>query len=178
VQDQLKAQRKSGARSWRHFHHLIGSLFCAECGGRLIYNRASGHGGIYEYFVCRGKQQGRCSQPHHRAEAVEAAVERHYVTVELSATDRGRVRTAVQTYMGQLRASAGDKTSDARADLARLDSEERKLLAAHYADNISDGLFAEEAQRIRRERVAAQALVAHTTSRMRRCCTVLKPSCR
>lgn len=38
-------------------------------------------------------------------------------------------------------------------------NEERKLLTAHYADRISDHIFAEEQKRIRRERVAADQLL-------------------
>lgn len=74
VQDLLDAKRQSGERSWRHFHYLRGSLYCAECGGRLMYNRARGNGGLYEYFICSGKKRGRCSQGYHRAAAVEEAV--------------------------------------------------------------------------------------------------------
>ena len=54
---------------------------------------------------------------------------------------------------------AEKETARARAEVVRLDNEERKLLAAHYNDAISDHIFAEEQQRIRRERVAADELL-------------------
>ena len=48
----------------------------------------------------------------------------------------------------------------ATTDLARLKRQERKLLDAHYEDRISDELFKEEEQRIRRQRVAAETTIA------------------
>ncbi|MDX6632024.1 MAG: site-specific recombinase [Solirubrobacterales bacterium] len=158
VQDVLEAQRKSGERCWRHHHYLRGSLFCAQCGGRLIYTRAKGNGGLYEYFVCMGRKQGTCSQPNHRAEAVEAAVEDHYDSVQLSERRRESIRNAVRDHVGALAKRASQEIEIANSNLARLENEERKLLAAHYADRISMGLFAEEQERIRRERIAARRL--------------------
>jgi site-specific DNA recombinase len=87
VQDVLEAKRKSGERNWRHHHYLRGSVYCGQCVGRLIYTRTKGHGGTYEYFVCRGRQDGICTQPHQRGIAVEQAVEDHYRHVELVGCD-------------------------------------------------------------------------------------------
>jgi hypothetical protein len=51
------------------------------------------------------------------------------------------------------------QTTRARAEVTRLDNEERKVLNAHYADTISDHIFNEEQRRIRRERHTAQELL-------------------
>jgi site-specific DNA recombinase len=160
VQKILDAQRQSGERSWRHYHYLRGSLFCAECGRRLFFTRNRGrHGGEYDYFICGGRTARICSQPYHRVEAVEAAIERHYATVELSDEKRERIRAAVHKHMEGLALIAENETARARAEVVRLDNEERKLLSAHYNDAISDHIFAEEQKRIRRERVAADELL-------------------
>jgi hypothetical protein len=45
----------------------------------------------------------------------------------------------------------------------RLKGQERKLLDAHYADQISPDLFADEQTRIRRERVAAEMTIGRLT---------------
>jgi site-specific DNA recombinase len=156
VQDLLTSKRVSGERPWRHFHYLRGSLFCGECGRRLIYSRAKGNGGEYEYFLCGGRQHGHCSQTSHRVEAVEAAVEAHYDTKELSADERERLREAVTKHIEAATVLSAEKVAEAELRLTRLEQEERKLLQAHYADQISEGLFADEQARIRRERTAAQ----------------------
>jgi site-specific DNA recombinase len=155
VQDLLDAKRVSGERSWRHFHYLRGSLYCRECGGRLFYTQVKGNGGLYDYFICSGRQERRCSQTYHRMEAVEAAVERHYATVQLSNKERKSIRAAVKAHVAVIAKLAAEKTADAEAVLVRLDQEERKLLSAHYADLVNESLFADEQARISRERVSA-----------------------
>src|SRR5581483_3742519 len=160
VQGILDAQRQSGERSWRHHHYLRGSLYCAECGYRLYFTRARGrHGGLYDYFICGGRNARVCHQHHHRAEAVEAAIERHYATIQLTQPQRDRVRDSVQNHIQALVAVAEKETARARAEVTRLDNEERKLLNHHYNDAISDHIFAEEQARIRRERAAAEQLL-------------------
>jgi site-specific DNA recombinase len=160
VQQLLDSQRQSGERSWRHHSYLRGTLLCAQCGRRLFFLRARGHGGHYDYFVCGGRPARICTQPYHRAAAVETAVEHVYATVELTDRQRQGVRDALQAQLDELAKIADKETSRARAEVIRLDNEERKLLSAHYADSISDHIFDEEQQRIRRERAAADLLFA------------------
>ena len=155
----LAAQRQSGERSWRNHHYLRGSIYCADCAGRLFFIRASGNGGKYDYFVCGGRHRQTCSQPYHRAEAIEYAIERHYATIQFTPAQRERVRTAVHAHVDRIAALADTETNRARAEITRLTNEERKLLSAHYSDKISDDLFAEEQMRIRRERIAANELL-------------------
>jgi site-specific DNA recombinase len=155
VQDLLTSKRVSGERPWRHFHYLRGSLFCQKCDGRLMYDRIKGAGGEYEYFVCAGRKQGTCPESYHRVAAVEAAVERHYATRQLSKDERQRVQTAIRKHVEAITILAAEKVAQAEMDLTRLDQEERKLLTAHYADQVSETLFADEQARISRERVGA-----------------------
>lgn len=155
VQTMLAVHRRSGTNAWRHHHYLSGALFCADCGRRLIYARHTGNGGLYEYFVCAGRQMKICDQPYHRIEAVEAAVADHYATVTLSREQRDAIARdlteQLETYSGR----ASVERTRAERVLADLKQQERKLLDAHYADRISDELFGEEQDRVRRERVAA-----------------------
>ncbi len=155
VQDLLTSKRVSGERPWRHFHYLRGSLFCNKCNGRLMYDRIKGRGGEYEYFVCAGRKHGTCSEPYQRVAAVEHAVEEHYATRQLSRAKRQRVHAAVRKHVEAITVLAAEKVAQAEMDLARLDQEERKLLTAHYADQVSETLFAEEQARISRERTGA-----------------------
>jgi site-specific DNA recombinase len=157
VQDQLDAKRKSGEKAWRHFHYLRGTVYCGECGGRLTYTRTKGNGGEYEYLLCTDRS---CVQGYNRADAVEAAIESHWSIVQLADSYRIRVRAAVADRVGQIAKLAENKLDEARQDLSRLASEERKLLKAHYADQVSDDLFGEEQARIRRERADAEQTIA------------------
>ncbi len=59
VQRTLEAHRLSGDRTKKWAHHLKGSIYCGHCGGRLIYGRHRGNGGVYEYFSCQSHQARR-----------------------------------------------------------------------------------------------------------------------
>ena len=71
-----------------------------------------------------------------------------------------RARTDNEEHILGLAEIAEAETRRARSELARLDDQERKLFTAHYADRITEHIFAEEHERLRRERAAADALVA------------------
>ena len=163
IQVVLDSQCIRGTTSWRHFHYLSGTLYCADCGGRLIYSQHRGNGGLYEYFVCAGRQAKSCAQPYHRVEAVEAAVERYYRQVSLTEPQRRRAEQDLLRRLDQIAGRSSIELQRAAEDLMRLKGQERKLLDAHYADQISAELFADEQTRIRRERVAAEITIARLT---------------
>jgi|SRR5215470_11239621 len=90
--------------------------------------RGKGNGGIYFYFICRGRQGQGCTQPYLRIEAVEAAVAQHYVTVALSEEFRTRIRSelddALLADLGSL--TALKKRLNARRE--ELDAKEDQYL--------------------------------------------------
>src|SRR5439155_4307871 len=49
VQALLRARDQSGEKQRIHNHYLKGSIFCASCGSRLCFTRATG---TYDYFYC------------------------------------------------------------------------------------------------------------------------------
>ncbi|MDQ1743477.1 MAG: site-specific recombinase, partial [Pseudonocardiales bacterium] len=68
VQAVRTAHNSAGDRQQAHDHYLKGSVYCGECGRRLMFSRNKGNGGSYDYFICRARQLGSCSQPHRRVE--------------------------------------------------------------------------------------------------------------
>ncbi len=156
VQDLLTSKRVSGERPWRHHHYLRGSIYCGQCGGRLVYTRANGRGGVYEYFVCMGRGKGVCDQPHHRVAAIEHDIERAYARIQLDETTVETTHAAIHAHLEQASAAGEPERQSVRTELQRLASEEKKLLRAHYDDRISEAVFDEEQERIRRERIAAE----------------------
>ena len=141
-------------------HYLAGTLFCDECEGRLLYSRNRGSKGTeYEYFVCIGKQWGSCSQPYHRLAHVEERVAEEYRRVTLGPALRERIRRGTLDRLKALAGNQSNETSAASERLKTIANHERKLLEAHYADSISPGLFHEDQARLRRERLAAEAVL-------------------
>lgn len=128
VQEVLALQRHAGERSWKHHHYLVGTIFCAECGGRLIYSRNRGNtGAIYEYFFCSNRRDGTCSQPHHRVEAVEQAVEDYYATIQLSTETRADIARTARERLSTVGERSGAEVTRAERVLSQLAGEE----AAH-----------------------------------------------
>jgi site-specific DNA recombinase len=56
VQVLLAAQRIGGERPQIHAHYLRSTVYCASCGGRLLFGRHRNHAGVYyEYFSCTNR---------------------------------------------------------------------------------------------------------------------------
>ena len=85
VQRVLEAKRLAGERDRVHHHYLKGSLYCGECGARLMFSRNRGRNGdTHDYFVCVGRQRQTCSQRYRPVKLVEIAVARHWSAVQLT----------------------------------------------------------------------------------------------
>lgn len=162
VQSVLEGNRINGARAWKHHHYLAGTLFCAGCGGRLLFSRNKGKSGkAYEYFVCIGKQHGDCRQPYHRLEDLERAVEEFYgAHIELTETERTQLRTHLLDQLDGLAEVTEADLASAQGQEDRIEAQQEKLLQAHYADTISPELFGKEQRRLRKELVETRQLRA------------------
>jgi hypothetical protein len=78
--------------------------------------------GTYDYFVCPGHHRdGACRQGYHRADLVEAAVERHYATIQLSEQRRQRIAEAVRAHLGTVTGMTDTEIARERRELSRLD---------------------------------------------------------
>ena len=61
VQRLLSAKNFAGEKDREHPHYLKGSIYCGQCGSRLIVCHAKGRGGTYPYFICIGRQRDKTS---------------------------------------------------------------------------------------------------------------------
>ena len=136
VQQILEARTRSGERSRKYEHYLKGSVYCGECGGRLVYTPVTGHGGRYEYFKCFSRHNLRtdCQTPHIRAAVVEVEVERWYEAYPwLTLEEKDRVRTEVRRY-GQTKLTAAKREAEqAQRRLESLKREQQHLLRSAIA---------------------------------------------
>ena len=166
VQDILDARRQRNTRSRVHHHYLKGMLFCDRCHqagrlSRLIYTEAKNHNGaLYQYFKCRGTQDGTCDLRHLPVWLVEDKIGDHYATLQLPQDFidllDARITEALQDE-GQMTKRAHQSL---RAQEARLDIKEERLLdmveeAAVSRDKVRARLAAIRAERDR----IAQALL-------------------
>ena len=76
----LKAHSHAGDKDRKHTHYLRGTIFCGQCGRRLVFSRNTGNGGAYDYFVCVKKRtrSSNCPRPAIRLEKIEQGIAGFY----------------------------------------------------------------------------------------------------
>lgn len=159
VQAVLKAHNKAGERDRKHQHYLKGTVRCGHCDQRLTYSRNKGNGGTYEYFVCAPGMKGDCEGGYRRAETIAGLIEDEYRRVKLSPAEHEQIVRTIEQRLATLAATSKQELARCAGVLDGLKEQEKKLLRKHYQDEVSDELFHEEAERIKRERADAQAIV-------------------
>jgi site-specific DNA recombinase len=162
VQKHLSAKYLTGEKDREHLHYLKGSIYCGQCGARLIVNHAKGNGGTYPYFICGGRQRdpASCKQRAVRIEQVEAAIVAYYATVQLPADEVARLRAFLGQELAKLRCDADRERGVQEGRLRKLQGEREKLLQAHYADAITLDLLKREQDRITTAMAAVEGRLA------------------
>ena len=132
VQDILDERAMRGQRDRDHHHYLKGIFFCARCGdegrsNRLVFTEVPRRGNVYEYFFCRGRQDGSCDLPYIPARELEEATARTFGAIEISAhtakrmsKDVAKVLEANTVLNTQMRASIKRQLDKVRAREARI----------------------------------------------------------
>jgi site-specific DNA recombinase len=163
VQKLLSAKHLSGEKDRQYPHYLKGSIFCGQCGSRLIVNYAKGRrGGIYPYFICGGRQRDKtsCTQRAIRIEQAEEAVAAHYAKVQLPSEEVARLRAYLGEELAKLRADADRERAVQTRRLHKVKDERKTLLDAHYAGAVPLDLLKSEQDRISGEVAATEGRLA------------------
>jgi site-specific DNA recombinase len=154
VQQMLSAANTAGDKHKQHYNYLKGSLFCGECGQRMIITMSKNrHGTVYPYFICVGRQKKRsnCKQKAMLIDMVEYLVEQHYAAVQLPVEHADRVREALLEQLSTQHQAADHERELQQKRLHRLAAERQKLLEAFYNDSIPPDLLKAEQARITSE---------------------------
>ena len=162
VQELLELKGRSGEKVRKHHHYLKGTVFCGECGARMIVSHNRGrHGHMYEYFICIGRQQKRtdCNKRAVLISTIEIELERQYAKHELGPELLDGTRQMIVHQMDIQRQAASEEGSALDSRVQTLQSEQTKLLQAHYAEAVPLELLKSEQMRI------AKALQAIETQR-------------
>ena len=162
VQDVMKAHNFAGEKDRQHMMYLKGSVWCGECSQRLIFSQNKGRGGTYDYFFCMGRRdkQNRCSRSYVAVDIIEQGVIDFYHSLQLSPAKAANIREAVTRELVSQTTQADRDVNEARRQHARLDSERKKLLEAHYAGAVPLDVLKAEMDRLTRELHAADTLAA------------------
>ena len=158
VQDILAAHAHAGEKDRVHQHYLRGTIFCGQCGARLVFSRNQGNGGYYDYFVCTKKRtrSHNCPRPAIRLEKIEQGIAVFYSRFQLTPTATADIRLGVRADMAAEIADAHQNAERAQRRLATLQDERARLLQAHYANAVPLDLLKTEMARLTRAMTDAE----------------------
>lgn len=151
VQTVLGTHRSAADATQIHEHYLKGSVFCGQCGSRLLVcNAKSSQGSIYPYFVCSSRHGGRgdCTRQAMLIEKVERLVERFYERVQVSAETKQALSSMLHARFNEMMSEGAAELADLASRRAQLEDEQEKLLRAHYVGAVPLELLKREQDRI------------------------------
>ncbi|MHB8452542.1 MAG: recombinase family protein [Mycobacteriales bacterium] len=160
VRELLAARSVRGCRERKHPHYLKGTLFCGVCARRLSVQLSKG---AYTYFYCLGQKNdpaGTCREPYVPAEKLETQIMALYDRIQLPTTWLRRLEQemAAEAIDRQHR-DAGQREFHTH-QLARAETQRRKLLDAYYTGAIDVATLKVEQDRIGRDITTAKDSLA------------------
>ncbi|MCD5418630.1 recombinase family protein [Rhodococcus pyridinivorans] len=151
VQTVLGTHRSAADATQVHEHYLKGTVFCGQCGSRLLVcNAKSSQGTIYPYFVCASRHAGRgdCTRQAMLIEQVERLIERFYAKVQIDPETIEAISAMIHARFDEMMAEGAVELADLASRRTQLEGEQQKLLQAHYAGAIPLDLLKREQDRI------------------------------
>ncbi|WP_373279257.1 recombinase zinc beta ribbon domain-containing protein [Skermania pinensis] len=148
---QVLASHATGEKQRTHPHYLKSSVFCGNCGSRLIItNSKNRQGTVYPYFICLGRHQKTtdCQQKAVLIERVEELVEAHYDQIQLDPALGRRIETMLRAELRSQHASSEAEQHALTTQKTRLEDEQLRLLQAHYAGAVPVELLKREQERM------------------------------
>ena len=152
VQDVL-ATHLNGERTRKHPHFLKSTVYCGQCGERLmVQNSRSKTGDVYPYFYCTGRHAKRtaCTQRSVLIYEVEKKIEDHYRRIQLDPTLRAGIEELVREEFQIAQTRMEMTRADLKREKEKFERQREKLMEAHYAGAIPVDLLGREQERISR----------------------------
>jgi hypothetical protein len=160
VQDVLNSHL-NGERTREHPHFLKGSLYCKNCGSRMIITYSKSRSGVvYPYYICSGRHSKRIKDCDCKAiliEEIERQVEQIYEQYSLEPNARMLLETALTEEINKACRQFETEKVALRKEKEKLERKQKKLLEAHYNDAIRLDLLKSEQAQI----TAALASIGH-----------------
>ena len=150
VQDVL-ASHVNGERVRKHPHFLKSTVYCGQCGERLMVSLSTSATGMqYPYFYCVGRHSKRtsCTLRSVLIYEVEKKLEDHYEAMQLEPSFRANVEAMIRDEFRSIREHVEIEQGDLKREKEKLERERRKLMEAHYAGAVPVDLLGQEQDRI------------------------------
>jgi site-specific DNA recombinase len=168
VQALLDEKRLAGERPQHHRHYLRGSVFCGECGKRLVFGFSTGRNGVrYPYFFCAGRiNRTPCQQRASFApKLIEAAIQRYYAErpVELRLNDVKQRQAAIRAMAAVSQNAIAQVQAAKRGLIQSLEARQDALLDMRFVEkSISPKLFKRKQDQLQGELDAAHESLAES----------------
>ncbi len=165
VQLLLDQKRVSGERPQKHHHYLKGSVFCGDCGNRLVYSITTGkNGGKYPYFFCSARINGtRCNMRFNIApDKIEEAIAAHYETIQLTPREVEQAKQAIRDLAQVSEGALHQIRVTKEALIRKLEASQDRLLDLYDSEAISKDVLTRRQGKLERELRAAHESLAET----------------
>ena len=146
VQEIMK-DHLNGERKRINGHYLKSTVYCGECGSRLIIQVSkSKTGTYYPYFNCIGRQSGRtrCKQKVVLIYQVEDQIVEYYKRIQFTKEFCQQIREQMNKDVAKQKKQSAKEREDFRNERDRLKARQKKLLELYYDGGISKDLMREE----------------------------------
>jgi hypothetical protein len=153
VQNVLTAHQVSTEKTQTHEHYLKGTVYCGDCGSRLLVTHARNkRRDVYPYFICSGRHSKRtdCQRQAMPILDVERLVEDYYRKVQIPEHIVVALREMLTRQFDTLHAANKAERRTLATERDQLKAERLSLLRAHHAGAVPLDLLKEEQDRLAR----------------------------
>ena len=151
----ILASKLSGERSRKHDHYLKSTVFCGNCGSRLMvqHNRSGGNGEIYEYYSCTGRHAKRtsCKFRAIQIQHLEKLIEEIYSRISVDPALRRQLESLLRVAFKEIRRDEVEEREGLEMEKLKLQRKQDKLLEAHYNDAIPLDVLGREQKKLNTE---------------------------
>ncbi len=173
VQDVLSERAQRGQRDVTHHHYLKGLLYCQKCFekgtlSRLVFSQIKGSGGVYDYFICRGRQEGICDLTSLPVAEVEEKIARHFADIGLPADFIERIRGDIEDAVAATQVADREMRGNIARQLKTLDRREEQLLDLAADPDFVTEKLKDRLRVLALERAALRETLTQTDSKIER----------
>jgi site-specific DNA recombinase len=147
------ASHVNGERTRKHPHFLKSTIYCGECGERMIVQHSRSSSGVtYPYFFCAGRHSKRtnCTQRAVLIYEVEKKLEEQYERIQLKSDFRNSIEAMIREELRSAQSQVEAEQRDLKREQDKLERQREKLMEAHYVGAIPVDLLGQEQERIGR----------------------------
>ncbi|WP_182141912.1 recombinase family protein [Schaalia sp. JY-X169] len=136
---QILRSKVNGERSIKHDHYLKSTLWCGQCGYRMMVQVAKTRSDMpYPYYSCTGRHSKRtnCDLRSITFDRAEELIQELYDRLAMKPTEASQLEKLLKQSLRDLTKDTSEKHEALTSQKLQIERKQRKLLEAHYNDAI------------------------------------------